>query len=37
MLPDDLLPAIEASRLNIGSILAGPLGEQTLAELDKPA
>ncbi len=36
MLPDDLLPAIEASRLNIGSILAGPLGEQTLAELDKP-
>src|SRR5277367_348773 len=36
LLPDDLLPAIEAHRHSIGLILAGPHAERALELLDSP-
>src|SRR5271156_2133489 len=36
LLPDDLLPAVEAHRHAIGELLAGPLAQDALALLDTP-
>jgi len=36
LLPDDLLPTLEAHRYSIGLLLAGPLAEDALAMLDTP-
>src|SRR5271156_5304234 len=37
LLPEDLLPAVEAHRISIGLLVAGPQAEQALPLLDAPA